>query len=161
MPAGIQALWSDVAFKWLLLSPALDCSTSCWQTDQNSVPRFPLLSAATPKQSQLFIYNLLWKSPSSLLWWIIELFDLDRVQRAASLALRPEVEEAGEAWAEEGELPFQDSGDLKALLLSSAAVANSRGHISSFQSAQQNAAVTEEKKRPASASRDKAQIVEV
>lgn len=100
MPAGIQALRSDVAFKWLLLSPALDCSTSCWQTDQNSVPRFPLLSAATPKQSQLFIYNLLWKSPSSLLWWIIELFDLDRVQRAASLALRPEVEEAGEAWAE-------------------------------------------------------------
>lgn len=40
---------------------------SSWQTHRRPVPSFALHSAATPKESQLFIYNLMWKSPSSAL----------------------------------------------------------------------------------------------
>lgn len=43
-------------------------STSSWQSHQHPVPSSPLHSTAMPKESQLFIYNLLWKSPSSSLW---------------------------------------------------------------------------------------------
>lgn len=53
------------------------------------------------------------------------------------------------------------AGDLSALLPSSAAVTNSRGHISSSVSAQYNTPVTVSEERPASASWDTAQIAGV
>lgn len=68
------------ALFWILLlvaSTALACcsfysarhrmaerSTSSWQRRQIAVPSFTLHSTATPKESRLFIYNLLWKSPA-------------------------------------------------------------------------------------------------
>lgn len=65
-PAGIHRSGLLLAFKWLLLSPAQDGKAQHFKLANPSAPRAklpPFHSAATPKESQLFIYNLLWKSP--------------------------------------------------------------------------------------------------
>lgn len=116
------SLWSGVAFKWILLSPVLAKASE-------PSAKLPFLQHHHTEGVSIVYLEFVVVIPSSSLWWIIEMFDLDTVQRFAAFTLRPEVEEAVTAWAEEGTHTFQHGGDLKVLLPSSAAVTSSRGHI--------------------------------